>query len=323
MLPDLRTLEIAAAVAECGSMSEAGLRFGLTQSAVSQAVRRVEATIGAPLVHRHRRPLVATNAGRALMDRVRDLRQEVERAIDATRAAALVPERLEVRLGLVDSFAGTIGAHFVKELMEGAMTLRLTAWSGLSFSHTEALVRHAIDVAVTSDPMEGLADVTRYPLFREPFVLVIPKALTGSLEGAELSTILASHSLVRHSARSHMGQQVERHLDRLQLQPPFVLEFDTSDVLLAMVATGIGVAVTTPLCLLQGGVHLAGIDVRPLPGPQIFRDLLLATRRGELGNLGGRMAGQARELLRMRAVPDMLRIAPWLAEPAIGVMLLP
>ena len=36
---DLKILQIAAAVAESGSMLEASQRYGMTQSAVSQAVR--------------------------------------------------------------------------------------------------------------------------------------------------------------------------------------------------------------------------------------------------------------------------------------------
>ena len=42
-LLDLKSLQIVAAVAESGSMLEASQRFGMTQSAVSQAVRRAEA----------------------------------------------------------------------------------------------------------------------------------------------------------------------------------------------------------------------------------------------------------------------------------------
>ena len=319
MSVDLRTLEIAAAVAECGSMSEAGVRFSLTQSAVSQAVKRVETTIGAPLLVRERRPMAATTAGRALVAQMRELRSEVERVIAATRAAAVLPERLEVRFGFVDSFAGTIGALFVRELIQGSMTLRLTAWSGLAFSHTEALVRHAIDATVTSDPMEGLTTVTRYPVFREPFVLVVPRSLATSLRDRDLRDVLARQILVRHSARSHMGQQIERHLSRLQLDPPTVLEFDTSDTLLAMVSTGVGVAITTPLCVMQGASHISSVEIMPLPGPRITRDLILATRRGELPSIGVRMAEQLRALMRDHAMPQMEAFIPWLASADSGL----
>ncbi len=309
---DLRTLEITAAVIETGSMSEAGARLGLTQSAVSQAVRRAETEIGTKLLHRDRRPLAPTSAGSLLAVQVREIVQRVDRTVDAVRAVAAMPERLDLRLGLVDSFAGTIGAHLVKELVEGSMALRLTAWSGLAFTHTEALVRHAIDAAVTSDPMEDLDDVVRYPLFREPYLLLVPKSLGPACQGLPLRDLLARHSLIRHSARSHMGTQVERHLRRLGLEPPRMLEFDTSDSLLAMVATGVGIAITTPLCLLQGAAYAESVEVMPLPGPGFSRELAFVTRRGEFTTLGPRIADLARNLVRAKALPRFVRLAGWL-----------
>lgn len=318
---DLRTLEIAAAAIESGSMSAAGSRFGLTQSAVSQAVRRAEKEIGAKLLHRNRRPLAPTSAGSVLAVQMGELVQRVSRAVDTVRSAAAMPERLDLRLGLVDSFAGTIGAYLVKELIDGALALRLTAWSGLAFSHTEALMRRAIDAAVTSDPMEGLDDIVRYPLFREPYLLLVPKSLGSDCQNQDLREILSRLHLIRHSARSHSGTHVERHLRRLGLEPPRMLEFDTSDSLVAMVATGVGVAITTPLCLLQGAAYIDGIEVLPLPGPGFSRELTFVTRREEFVTLGPRIAELARNLVRARALPQFLKLAPWL-EPKMEWMML-
>jgi DNA-binding transcriptional LysR family regulator len=215
---------------------------------------------------------------------------------------------------MVDSFAGTIGAYLVKELIEGAMALRLSAWSGLAFSHAEGLLNHAIDAAITSDPMEDLADMARYPIYREPFILLVPKGIGETVSSMGLEDILVHHRLIRHSARSHMGIQVERHLRRLGLEPPNVLEFVTSDALLAMVAIGIGVAVTTPLCLLQGATYAGDVDVIPLPGPGFSRELLFVARRGEFDSLGPRIAVVAQQLIRQHGLPKIYRFAPWLED---------
>ncbi|MFE1599517.1 LysR family transcriptional regulator [Methylobacterium sp. ID0610] len=316
-LPDLKTLQLVCAVAESGSMTEAAQRCGLTQSAVSQAVRRAEAAIGTALFDRQRRPLTPTAAGRLLMSRVADLNRDVDALFAALRAVAAQPERIDLRLGLVDSFAGTVGAHLVKELIEGASALTLTAWSGLAFSHTEALMRRAIDAAITCDPMDGLSDVERYPVFREPYLLAVPRGLGPDLARMSLREILARHRLVRHSERSCVGLQIERHLGRLGLRPPRAFEFDTSDALVAMVATGMGIAITTPLCLLQGIAHAAGIAVLPLPGPAISRDLLLVTLRGEIPLLAPRIAALSRDILERQARPRIGALVPWLdaAEP--------
>ncbi|ACA14704.1 transcriptional regulator, LysR family [Methylobacterium sp. 4-46] len=315
-LPDLGALRVIRAVAETGSITAAARRHGLTQSAVSQVVRRVEAAIGAPLFDRARRPLVPTAAGRILAARVQDLSRDLEDLLAVLRSAAAQPERIDLRLGLVDSFAGTVGAHLVRDLLDGTAALTLTAWSGLAFSHAEALLRRAIDAAITCDPMDGLSGIERYPVFREPYLLAVPRGLAGELAPLGLREVLARHRLVRHSERSFVGQQVERHLSRLGLRPPRAFEFDTSDALVAMVAMGMGVAVTTPLCLLQGIAHAPGIEVLPLPKPGFSRDLLLVTLRGEIPRLAPRIAARAQAVLREQAMPRLDALVPWLGAGA-------
>jgi DNA-binding transcriptional LysR family regulator len=308
---DLKILQIAAAVAESGSMLEASQRYGMTQSAVSQAVRRAEAATGVTLLDRSRRPLTPTRAGRILADRFHDLNRDFGNLLDALRAAATLPERTDLRLGLVDSYAGTVGANLVKELATGAMALSLTAWSGLAYSHAEALMRRTIDAAITCDAMEDLDDIEPIPFYREPYLLIVPRHLAAELGGMELGAILESHRLVRHSERSYVGAQIERHLNRLGIRAPRAFEFDTSDSLVAMVSIGMGVAITTPLCLLQGIAHAANVSALPLPGPGFSRELLLVTRRGDLSSLAPRIADIARTTISAHAMPRISALVPW------------
>lgn len=315
-LPDLNALEIAAIVIEAGSMSAAATQLRMTQSAVSQAVKRAETQVGVTLVHRDRRPLVPTEAGRVLAAHIREIAVRAERAIEEVRATALRPERQDLRLGMVDTFASAVGPVLIRDLMEGAIALRVTAFSGLAHAHTDALMRHEIDAAITSDPMDELDELMRFPLFREPFVLVAPIAWGDLLRHRPLRDILFEHRLVRYSARSHMGNQVERHLRRLRIEHPYVLSFDTSDSLLAMVAGGVGIAITTPLCLLQGAIHIPSLSVLPLPSPGFSRELTLVTRRGEFDTLGPRIAEAARHMLENHTLPQILGQIPWLENGA-------
>ncbi|KKC24786.1 LysR family transcriptional regulator [Sphingomonas sp. SRS2] len=315
-LPDLYALEVAATVIQEGSMSAAAAQLGLTQSAVSQAMKRAEAQVEVTLVHRDRRPLVPTEAGRVLAAHIHEIAVRVERAIEDIRAAASRPEHQDLRLGMVDTFASTVGPLLIRDLMEGSIALRVTAFSGLAHAHADALMRHEIDAAISSDLMDELDGLTRFPLFREPFVLVCPAPLAESLNGRPLRDVLLEHRLIRYSARSHMGMQIERHLRRLRIEHEQVLSFDTSDSLLAMVAGGVGVAITTPLCLAQGAMNRSALVVLPLPSPGFSRELTLITRRDEFDTLGPRIADAARGMLRRHMVPQIAAQIPWLGELA-------
>lgn len=60
---DLNLLRVFAVVAEAGSVTEAAGRLYLTQPAVSAALRRLTATLGAPLFVRRGRSLVLSSRG--------------------------------------------------------------------------------------------------------------------------------------------------------------------------------------------------------------------------------------------------------------------
>lgn len=322
-LPDFRAIEIAAAVIETGSMSAAADRLHITQSAVSQAMKRAETQLAVNLVHRDKRPLMPTEAGRILVERFRELAVRAERAIEEVRATALLPERQDLRLGMVDSFASAVGPALIRDLMDGAIALRLAVFSGLAGAHADALVRRDIDAVISSDRMEELDNLVRYPLFREPFLVVAPAAWEEELSALPLEAMLARTRLIRYSARSHMGRQVERHLRRLRIEHPQMLSFDTADSLLGMVAGGVGVTITTPLCLLQGTTHLPKLAVWPLPSPGFSREIGLVIRRGELDVLGPRIAHAARDMLKRHTLPQIVESIPWLENQADRMILFP
>src|SRR5215470_3512134 len=100
---DLNLLRVFAIVAETGSVTEAASRLYLTQPAVSAALRRLTAAVGAPLFARSGRGVVLTSRGSRLADGVHP---HLERLIDA----ALAPPTFDpmtsdrtLRLGLSDS----------------------------------------------------------------------------------------------------------------------------------------------------------------------------------------------------------------------------
>lgn len=84
MTSDLSGLTIFIAVAETLSFRQAGERLGLTRSAVSQAIRRLERRLGLALVERTTRSVRLTEAGEGLYA---DLRPALEGVDAAVRGA--------------------------------------------------------------------------------------------------------------------------------------------------------------------------------------------------------------------------------------------
>lgn len=84
MQPDLNALAVFALVAEERSFRAAADRLGVTRSAVSQVIRRLEETMGIALVQRTTRSVSLTEAGQQLFDQVAPAIADMHAAVEET-----------------------------------------------------------------------------------------------------------------------------------------------------------------------------------------------------------------------------------------------
>lgn len=291
---DLRALELFLAVCDAGTMAQAARRLGLTQPAISQAIADMERRMGIALFDRSARPLALTAAGGALRQRASALLSEARQIAPLLREAEHARLPL-LRAGLVDSLSRALLAPLARALGEKAEQVSLL--SGLTASHAGALLTRQLDLLVGADDLDEIEGLERWPLVTEPYVLLLPAALPAPARVFDLGELARQVPLVRFSARSKTGMEVERHLRRLRLDLPRPLEFDTPYGVTAAVAEGAGFAITTPLCLMEAGIPLDGLACHPLPGPGLTRHLTLIARRQELGRLPREVAAFCRERL--------------------------
>jgi DNA-binding transcriptional LysR family regulator len=308
---DLKALKVFLTVAELANMTAAARRLGLSQSAVSQAIRQLEESIGAVLIDRERRPLALTAAGAALRQRGGALAAEADSLYKAVREQA-GGEAQMLRIGMIDSFAATLGPPLVKTLLSSAVHLHVA--SGLSPGLGDALRERRLDMIVTTDPPEDAAQMERHLLLAERYVLLLPATLAEAHPAPDLQKLLAAAPLIRFSRDSHIGVTIERYLNALGAVPPHRLEIDTADSLVAMVAGGIGWALITPLCLLQARADPRAVVALPLPGNGLGRDISLVSRQGEYGDLPRVIARRTAEIFRDQWRGQLARIAPWLVD---------
>ncbi|WP_215796510.1 LysR family transcriptional regulator [Paludibacterium paludis] len=137
-------MAVFAMVVEEGSMNGAAKRLGITPSAVSQHIRRLETDSGVALLHRTTRKLTLTTAGstyyrgcRQMLEAAREVRQRLDEMRDAPVG--------ELRISAPVGFGGMI--------LPEALAPLLAANPGLSLElllHDEQidLVAHRIDLAV-------------------------------------------------------------------------------------------------------------------------------------------------------------------------------
>lgn len=91
-----RALELFVAVAEGGSFSAAGRRFGLSPSAISRAIDRIEERLGTRLVLRTTRALTLTAEGQAYLSAARRILNDLDDVEEAISDHGLPRGRLRI-----------------------------------------------------------------------------------------------------------------------------------------------------------------------------------------------------------------------------------
>ena len=132
-MAEVRQLRYFVAVAERGSVSQAALDLNLSQSALSESLRRLEVELGAELLHRSSRGVSPTPAGTALLLEARDAIARFDAALDAARRAA-TGETGRLRVGFEAAGAGRIStqsrARFLARFPHVRVEPRRFEWGG-------------------------------------------------------------------------------------------------------------------------------------------------------------------------------------------------
>ena len=105
----MRDLQLLRAVAELGSMARAAEAVGLSQPAVTKVISDLEKDLGAPLFTRSPRGTEATEVGKVLLRRGRNIIDELNQGLLEIETLS-DPTAGEVRLGIIEAWAPFVSA---------------------------------------------------------------------------------------------------------------------------------------------------------------------------------------------------------------------
>lgn len=278
---DLDQLRTLVAVLDAGSLTAAAPKVFLSQSSVSEQMRKLEDRAGQPLLVRGKAGVRATPAGQRLLAHARTILALSDEAYRDLRGVAL---RGELRLCITDYFRPGDVARLLRRLNEQYPQVRLHVTIMKSGAIEAAYERGEIDVGISMIIQErgaarGRADGAL--LRREPLLWMAAEGATPPL--AEPLPLLALPETCA------LRQYVERLLSRRSLS--YVVSHEASGVagLQLAVAAGLGVACLNESALGAGMARLQAPGLPALPSVE-FR--LLAARPGE-----SEFVGLAREAI--------------------------
>jgi molybdate transport repressor ModE-like protein len=263
---DPRRLRFLLAVARAGGVLAAADELGVSASAVSQQLARLELEVGRTLLDRTPRGAVLTAAGHALAETA----EEIERSLEDART----------RLSGEDSDpAGTAHLGAFQTFLVTSLLPRLPDWRvrfprvhlDVVESDRDTLLRllrsGELDLAVieldAGEPARALPrGVRETPLLDEPWKLVVPSGTVIAGDVVDLARLSLPWLGAEASAAS--WQAVRRVRRSLGVRTPPVHTFANFQSAVALVAAGEGFTLLPSLALhLQA---LDGVDVLDVPG---------------------------------------------------------
>jgi DNA-binding transcriptional LysR family regulator len=236
---DISQLEVFLAVAREGSFSRAADKLYRTQSAVSQAIRKLESEIGEALFDRSSRDGLLTDAGRVLQEyaeRLLNLRDNAKEALSELRE--LQKGRLVVS---ANEFTALYLLRVLAEFGRLHPAIRIMVQRSLGSQIPDDVLRHKCEFGVlTYDPQDPeLASVVVYS---DELIFVVPPKHPLARESRVSIRQLGAESFVAHIVSSPYREKVIQAFRKYKTPLHMGVELPTLQAIKRFVAMGNGVA---------------------------------------------------------------------------------
>ncbi len=237
-LDDLVSLALFARVVEAGSFTAAARALGLSKSAVSARVARLEDRLGARLLHRTTRRLSLSQAGAALYERAARMVAAANDAAELAEGASREPRgrlRISAPVTLAQMFLGPVLAEFLRA--QPSVQIDLDASDRMV-----DLVAEGFDLAVRIANLRDSSLVAR-KLATDRLVVVGSPSYLARAGTPRSVADLAQHNCLRYAQVSGSAEWGFRGFERVRQVVEGNLVVSDGTVLREAAAAGLGLAV--------------------------------------------------------------------------------
>ena len=279
----LAELRYLVAVADLRHFGRAAERCRITQPTLSSQLRKLEETLGVPLVERTTRFVTLTPIGETVVTHARRILEEADQIAELVRHRHGTLTSV-LRLGIIPTLSPYILPLLLSKLHESFPELRLVLREDLTDNLIDALDSYTLDVLMIALPDQAGA-YRVMPLFQEPFAFACPPGhklsnrpfVTEREIAQERLLLLDEGHCLRDQALAVCG-------DRAQEGADDDFRATSLETISEMVAAGIGCTLLPSMAV----PHLTArqrLDVRPLKAAKAHRRIGLVWRpsfpRGE------------------------------------------
>lgn len=290
--PAFHQIDVFLKVVETRSFVAAARQLGITQSAVSQTIARLEEIYSGELFVRNRRaPLSLTPIGEAILPAAQTLIDTVDRQI--TRAAATATSQIgALAIGIYPGIASGPLREGLADFIAECPKVRLSFVEGLPGDLHRQLSEHSLDIIFTAFmPDLATPTIVQQALWQERLVAVLPaghrlasRPHLGWDDIATLPIILRTSQGEIAGYRAILQRMGDRPLDCEQ-------HAVSRGALLEMVALGLGITISFP----SACIPRTGVVTRPIEGENAVATIEAIWPDGDANPIRHRLVRHIRE----------------------------
>jgi DNA-binding transcriptional LysR family regulator len=303
---ELRHLRTIEAVARHGSLTRAGEELYLSQSAISQQIRRLELELGFDVFRRTSRRVELTAEGRVILGCAQRVLAEVDGLhSDLEEMTGLLRGQLRIGgvyptgpydvFGMLADFRAAhpeVAVHMIEDTQDGVL---------------EALRADELDCAFTALNPDTLGDeFAATLLWEEEFIVALPPGHRLCARPRITFEELAAEGLIAYRDNSALRRRLERTMAALGLEPRNAFVCTEMAAVRALTSKGLGVAVIPRSAAEQPGPP---IELRPIGPERLTWPVALVWRAGRRQTAAGKAFLQVALAYAERTEQPILRVA--------------
>jgi len=236
---EISQLEVFLAVAREGGFSRAAEKLYRTQSAVSQAIRKLEIEIGESLFDRSTRDGILTDAGQVLQEyaeRLLNLREQAQEALGELREL----QKGKLVVG-ANEFTALYLLRVLAEFQRLHPAIRIVVQRSLGSRIPDDVRRQNCEFGVlTYDPQD--AELASVVVYSDELIFVVPPQHPLARESRVSIRQLGAESFVAHIVSSPYREKVIQAFEKYKTPLHMAVELPTLQAIKRFVAMGSGVA---------------------------------------------------------------------------------
>lgn len=252
-------------VAKTGSIAKAAAQLHLTPQSISGQLTEFADTLGVELFRRVGRNLELTDTGRRILSYAEDIFNTGDELLEIVRDGNL-KSTITYRVGCADSVSKLIACRLVEPALRLAEPIKLVCREGRLAALVADLAVHRLDLIIADRPMPSHLSVRGYNhLLGQSGMTVFATAALAKTLSPGFPACLNGAPMLLPGEDFAIHQRVLQWLEKCDVYPRIVGEFDDSAMMKAFGQSGAGVffsptVIAAQVCSQYRVVQLGQVD---------------------------------------------------------------